>query len=476
MSDRDRWITRHLRRLRMGQFLQRAGEWLAGFLILFGMVVLLTRRLVPALWPHVLWLSVAAVPAALFAWWLSRRGAFTRGESVALLDRSLGAGGLLMSLTEVPDAEWHRHLPQLEDRWRESLPRFRPRRFASCVALPLVFAIAVCFVPLRRIESNELPPPVTAGQLAAERLEQLLAAVQQADTLTEKEEEALSEEIHKLVEEARRTPLTHEKWETVDALEQRMRMELTKAQLGTEKLSAAASLLAQALSGAGPPLTEDQLRELEDELLDTLLEQPESSPAAAGAAGTSARQALLQKLTKGGTAKASLPRDPAEREQLLTELQQLLEAEQVKLSELRKLCQGGQCQGGQCQGGQCSQCGGQCAGEGKLCTACQGLVDGNRPGSGGVTRGRGDAELTWGDETDEQGFKFKETVLPPGFLEQPKEEIVGVRLTAPKVDPTATAERGPARTIDPATGRETWDRQLRPRHKAVVKEFFSGDR
>ncbi len=471
MSDRDHWIARHLRRLRTGQFLHRAGEWLAGFLIVFGMAVLLTRRLVPSLWPNVLWLGVAAVPALVVAWWLGRRGAFTRDESVALLDRSLGTGGLLMSLSEVPDEEWDRRLPQLEERWRNSLPRFRPRRFASCVMLPLLFAIGVCFVPLRAVQSQHLPPPLTAGQQAAQRLEQLLAAVQQAEVLEKHEEEKLSEEIHKLVEETKRTPLTHEKWETVDALEQQMRKQLNKAQLQAEKLSAAASLLAMAAAGEGPQLTEDQLRELEEELLETLMKKEESSEGSASpAAGGGQMGDMLQRLTKGGTQRPSLPRDPSERQKLLDELKEHLDAEQKQLEELRK-----QCQGGECKTGQCSQCGGQCngEGEGQLCSSCQGQADGNKPGRGGVSRGRGDAELTWGAESDEQGIRFKETVLPPGFLEDPKDEVVGVRLTAPKVEPAATAERGPAREIDPATGRETWNRKLRPRHKEVVKEFFN---
>jgi hypothetical protein len=466
MSNRDRWISRHLRRLRVGQFLERAGEWLAGLLIALGMAVLLTRRLAPSLWPDVLWLAAAIVPALATAWWLSRLQAFTRAESVALLDRSLGSGGLLMTLTETPDDEWHRRLPQLESRWRESLPRVWPRRFASCVALPLAFAIGVCFVPLRKIESHQLPPPVTASQHAAQRLEELLAAVQQAEVLEEDEEETLSEEIHKLVEETKRTPLTHEKWETVDALEQRLRTELTRAQLQADKLSSAARLLAMAAAGEGPPLTEEQLQELEEELLETLLEQAASSEGAASAAGSGSLSELMSRLSKGG-ARPSLPRDPQAREQLLEELQRHLDAEQLKLADLRKLCQG------ECKGGQCSQCAGQCNGPGMLCGSCQ--ANCNRPGRGGATRGRADAELTWGEESTEQGVKFKETALPPGFLEDPKEEIVGVRLSAPKVDAAESAPAGALREFQTATGRETWQRKLRPRHKEVVKEFFRTD-
>src|SRR5262245_21977660 len=100
MSARDRWIRRHLARLHFGQFLQRAAEWVGGFLFVFGSLVLLVKLLAPSLWPEVLWLGLGAGPATVAAWWLSRTGRFTRGESVALLDRSLDAGGLLMTLSE----------------------------------------------------------------------------------------------------------------------------------------------------------------------------------------------------------------------------------------------------------------------------------------------------------------------------------------------------------------------------------------
>lgn len=467
MSRRDVWIHRHLRRLRLGQFLQRAGEWLAGFLLVFGMSVLLVKRLIPAGWPHVLWLAAAAIPVTALAWRLSRRGAFTRDESVALLDRALNAGGLLMTLSEAPDEEWSRRLPNHEGDWREALPRVRPRRLASYLTLPLLFAVGVCFVPLRQIDSRDLPPPVTAGQQAAQRLEQLLAALEKAEILAEQDRESLTEEVRKLVEETRQAPLTHEKWETIDALEHKLRTELTRAQLQMDKLLSAANTLLQA-SGLGElELTDEQRERLEEELLETLMkmEQQQSSSSAA-TAGSRQLQELLQRLSKAGAQTARLPTDPQERQQLLDELRQVLEQEQQRLAELRKECPGGQCPGGQCQ-----QCGGQCEHGQAVCGQCQGQADG-RPGQGGVSRGPGAADLTWGNESDEHGIRFKQTVLPPGFLEDPKDEVIGVRLTAPKVEPAGSAERAAARDVDPTTGRETWDRRLRPRHQQAVKQFF----
>ncbi len=469
MTARDRWIDRALRRLHFGQFLQRAVEWLAVYLFAFGAGVLVVKLLAPSLWPHVLWMAAGIVPAAIAAWWVSRTGRFTRTESVALLDRSLNAGGLLMTLTEAPDVEWETRLPQVERQWRDALPRIRPRRFASYLVPPLLFAIGACFVPLREGVATSVVRN-TAGQQAAEQLQSLLEQLEETAVLEEKERDKLEEAIQKLQEETEEAPLTHEKWETVDALEQTMRMRLEAAHLDTSAAAEATALLAKAAAGDGSELSLERMEQLEQDVLETL--QKMSKNGGLGGASSSL-QSELQRLIKSG--KLSLPPDAAARQELLSELQDFLEQESKKLSELRKQCQGGACQkcgssecdGGQCSGeGTCSSCGAQC--EGGLCATCSG----NKPGRGGVSRGRADAELTWGDESDDAGVKFKETVLPPGLVDQPKDETVGVTRSAPEVDPSASAERGAAREVDPTTGRETWNRTLRPRHRSVVRQYF----
>lgn len=462
MSTRDQWIRRHLRRLRFGQFLHHAGEWVGGYLFAFGALVLIVKVLIPSLWPHVLWAAAGAFIGLLAAWRLSQRGRFTQGESVALLDQSLGAGGLLMTLHEAPDSEWESRLPQLDRMWRSSLPRLRPRRFATHVGLPLLFAIAVCFVPLRTTSATPLQPR-TAAQQATEQLAEMLQTLEEAEVLEEEQREELRQEIAKLAEETKDSPLTHERWETVDALEQKMRMKLDEAAALAEKASGAAQLLAQLAQGEVSSLSAAQREQLEQQLLETLEKMQQTG------AFNSASQSLrdqLQQLMQNGKLQG-LPREPGERRAMLGDLQKFLEQEQRKLSEARKQCQGGKCSkcgSGQCEGGQCENPGGLASRDG----------DG-RPGSGGVNRGRADAELTWGEETDEQGLKFKETVLPPGFQEDPKDEVQGISLAPPEGTPDASAPRAADRNVDAASGRETWDRRLRPRHRDVVREYFGSD-
>jgi hypothetical protein len=473
MSQRDHWINKHLWRLHFGQFLQRAIEWIAVYLLILGVSIFLVRRMAPSLWPHVLWLAVGVIPVTALAWWMSRSGRFTRRESVALLDESLRAGGLLMTLTEVPDAEWEARLPQVEQLWRRSMPRFRAERFANFVLPPLVFAIAVCFVPLRETEAARVVQN-TAAQQATQELESLLTALDETDVLEEEEKQTLKEEIAKLQEETETSPLTHEKWETVDALQQRMRLRLEEASMDASTAAQAAAMLASAASGDGEQISAERLAELESEVLETLQKMSKNG---ALQSASPALQDQLQRLIKSGQLK--MPEDLQSRQQTLDDLSEFLDQEAGKLSELRKQCQGGKCskcggecdsegncKDGECNGGECSSCGKACSGG--VCSSCQG----SRPGRGGISRGRADAELTWGDESDAAGTKFKETVLPPGMQDQPKEDVLGITKSAPQVEPATSQPRSAARDSDPTAGRETWDRTLRPRHRGVVRKFF----
>jgi len=80
--------------------------------------------------------------------------------------------------------------------------------------------------------------------------------------------------------------------------------------------------------------------------------------------------------------------------------------------------------------------------------------------------------MSWGDESDGNNTKFKEIFLPPGYLDDPKNEILSVTKTAPDEDVANSAPRGAQRNVDPATGRETWNRKLRPRHRSIVRKYF----
>ena len=112
-----------------------------------------------------------------------------------------------MSLAETRDPQWMNRLPQAEQLWRDSLPRFRPVRFGRYMAMPLLFAVGACLVPLREARTEPILKN-TVGVDAAKQLEETLALLEEAKILEEEEREQLREAIENLAEEARHTPLT----------------------------------------------------------------------------------------------------------------------------------------------------------------------------------------------------------------------------------------------------------------------------
>lgn len=470
----DVWISRCWKRLRFGQFLAAAADWLAIYLFVLGSAVLITKLALPEFWPNVLWLVVGTVPVSIAAWWVSGRELFSRTESVAVLDNRLEAGGLLMTLSEAPDELWEDRLPQLESLWKKSLPQYRPVRFARQMIGPLVFLLASCLVPLREVEAA---PTLrnTAGQQAASQLEELLTELEKSDVLQEEEKQELEEEIAKLVEETKETPLTHEKWETVDALQERMRMrvETTAAELASAQQAMAA--LKNAADGDFSSLDIESIEMLRKDVLEAIKKMADQ-----GAFDNVPRDLKdqLERLMKNsdGNGQFQLPNDPEELSELLDELDGFLQNESKKLSELRSRCKGGKCQG--CAG---CEAGCTCSGPADVACTCPNCPNGNcsssqqaggAPGSGGISRGRGDAELTWGDESTLEGTKFKESVLPPGVLDKPRDEVVGITVATPETDVAESAPRSAARASTAASGDETWKETIRPRHRSVVKRYF----
>ena len=349
----DQWIDRLARRVRWGEFLHRVANWLVVYLFAFGGMVLVGKLLVPrSSWPWPAWpgdagrfecvmlLLVAGVVGgsllAAIAWAGSRQSGYRRPELIAWLDRRLEAGGLLMTLSEHPDPAWSQRVPDIVARGNEALPRLRPVRFARHVALPLVFATIACTVPWRSISAQPLLQN-TAGRQATGELVELLEQLQRQGVLDEGEEKLLGEQIAELAEDTRWMPLTHEKWETIDTLRQRMTLRLDSAAATIEKAREALDALAAEaadgdLDGPGPERL-GQLRKDLEEALEQL------------ARGKSSRdlpdsvKQQLQRLAKEGPSTARLPQDGAERQQLLDDLRDYLDREARQLEQLRQQAQ-----------------------------------------------------------------------------------------------------------------------------------------
>lgn len=449
----DRWVKRYASRLQLGELLHSAAEWGAGLLILLGMAVLAVKLFVPDAWPEILWLGGGIVPALCIVWWSARRRRQAPWQAAARLDSALGADGLLMTLYECPDAGWTGRLPRLEHEWRNALPRLSPRRFASYVTLPALFAIGACLLPAREPEKTAMLH-TSAAQVAAQELESLLDQIDEQQVFEENERRQLQDEVRKLSAEADQAPLTHERWEAVDALRERMKLRLESAVQSLVQSEGAAELLSALAAGTLPEMTPEQAQKLEQQVAEGLKKMLEKG-ALDGASPE--LQNLAQSLMNQG--KLQLPSESLARQELLEDLQAAFAQEGEKLSQARQNSSAANSE--------------QNAGEGESASpSSQALSNVGRSGQGAASRGRTDAELSWGHETDARAAQFKEMLLPKGPHDDPREEQATLKRSAPLEEVTASGARAARRSPEQAAGQATARRKLTPRHREAVRKYF----
>ena len=135
--------------------------------------------------------------------------------------------------------------------------------------------------------------------------------------------------------------------------------------------------------------------------------------------------------------------------------------------------------------GRCPHCGrklgegeDECSGD---CCACEeskdGDGDGDSPGSGGVSRGRDDAPLDFGDETQLGASKLKDLAEKAGLAGNPSVTKVGESIS--NEDPAkrgVPSSPGARRAIGGRSQGASAGQNVLPRHRGTVKRFFDIER
>ncbi len=333
-SGRQRWLQRIRRRLQLGLFLKSFVDWVVVFCLLAGCLLLATKLFWPDLWPFMLWSLLAVIPVIGGAWLVSRRNPWHDDQSVAMLDRRIGAGGLLMTLVETPDDQWEDHLPAAEQVWRKALPTLRPVRAIKHLIVPVAFLLVTCLIPPRTIQSLQMTPS-TVSTTEVARLENMLHELDERDVLSEEDKDELEEEIEKLARETRFNPLTHENWETVDALQQKMDLKLANRQNQLLQAAGAISALQQSLdnSTASTDSEREQLEQMMEELM---------SPGGTNdsqSAGREGEQSGFEGLDEfAGNGDFRLPSDPEALRRALAELGEFIEGQCENIGDCMKPC------------------------------------------------------------------------------------------------------------------------------------------
>jgi hypothetical protein len=431
-------LRRLARRLAIGLYLDVWPAWAAGALLLAGVVTLMCRVFLPAASSFVTWLWVAPILAACPALVICYRRSYSPSDVVTLADSLTGGTGTLLALFETGDAAW-RESALAAAASAVTLPRLRPWRRMAIVWPAAAFMAAAFWTPQRVPQGPAAP---LANEVAT-RLEATLAELKQEQLVTPVEEQRLDEEIERIRKSAERR-FDASSWEAADAVRDKIAAGVAEKQ---NALQWAEETLAryQAASKGGLAVDADAAKPLAAELAKAL-ERLEQHGLLRGAPED------IQRLLGG----AKLPADAASLKAAMAALSTHLQNANGRIAGLSRL--------------------GQPAGrfdpsEVPLAEANVSRPGGSRPGRGGIDRGRGDAELTWGKESAPLD-RFKDQALPPGAPRSPDDWAPIAELPgAPDADPVLSSSAA-ARQYGAVAGQSAWRRTLAPRHQSAVKKYF----
>ncbi len=469
-------------RLRAALFGRYALRLIVAWCVLWGVVALVGRAVWGVARSDLAWGAVGLAGAMAVAWWV----AWTRTPDArrvrALIDRHSAGGGLIMSAEEAPLGGWSDQLPRAD----LAMVRLTGRIWPLATLGAGLFVAAGFLMPQQLVELNRRTPMDVSGDV-----QQLLA---QIDTMAEEQliepeqVDALEQELKRVERQADGSDPTRT-WEALDHIAGKLSRQAEQAGedlvAGTERLSETEAL-AETLKQAANLMRDTELSEAMRELA-------QMANAAMGANGDLG--SMLDQKTREQLAKAMQPNDqagqgsdqpPLDAEALRdladaaramkfdnqAQIGRLIDARLVP-ARLGQACEkAGACDVGELirwleadgNGGQCN--GGELA---KLAIACAG----NKPGRGGISRGRGDAPMAWGDPSSREGVKFKANTLPPASMQAMKDaQLVRITAGSPTVDTEAGPSASGALSGAAADGGSTHATTVLPRHRDAVSRYF----
>jgi phosphate uptake regulator len=429
---------------------------------LYGSAVLALRGAVGMTRESLAWglasLPLALLPAVLLAWKRMPSPQALR----ALIDRHSRCGGLLMAGEEQSLAGWESSLPALR------LPSIQWRGNKTMA----LFTGGLAFVALGFLV------PQGFANLDGPRLDvdrEVEKLTQQIDVLNE--EKVLAKERAALLtaklEQLRRDASGKDPVKTLEALDHVADQASKSAQDAAEAAIRRAEQLARAqtmaealdklLGKMEPAKLTEAMNELaalakkaatEEEMLHRGLD-PEIMDALKKGSGLTKEQ--LKKLTE------ALKEGKIE---LSKKVERMVKAKLLDAAELEKCDKAGKCD--------CEALAAFLKENGATSDLSDAIANSEDADKGGVTRGPGAAKLEFGDETNEDGFTFKEEALPPAALQAIKEsEITGLSPSSPN---TGKDKRKPGASgaLDGAMagGGSANTQVVLPRHRGAVERYF----
>jgi len=439
-------LRRLRRRLTIGVFLDIWPLWALGSLLSAGVFALSCRLFLPRAASALNWLWLAPVIASIPAVLLTLSRSYRAEQIAALADSLNGGEGTLLAVLEIQDPAWvsSRAIAGFS---QFPMPRLRVWR-KLCAILPAAAFLATALMMPQR--TTAAAKGMLANDIAAD-LQATLNELKKQDVITPNEDKQFQDEIERIRKDASEK-LDASSWEASDAMREKFAAKLAEKQ---DAMKWAADSLSN-FAAAGDS-DASMTKALAGEL-GTAIDKLSQTGLLANA------PADLQKLLGGKDAiaggKTQLPKDAASLRKLAASLSKYLAGRSGELAAIGKL--------------------GKEAGrfdptEFPLFSDERGPDGDGDPGSGGINRGRGDADLTWGKESA-MSDRFKSVPLPPGSYRSPDDWTpLAVLPGAPKESPEASLASSGIQYAG-VTGQAAVRRTLAPRHYSAVKKYFENSK
>jgi hypothetical protein len=438
------------RRLNLGVFLHAAAGvvsiWtIAACLLTAALLFLLSR---PELRPIALPLVLVGL---LISWFRARKQFFSEKQTSAWLDAHgnlSGLGALKQDGVKLPT--------YLEERLSSVIPnqmglRVRWVRVLGPLTLPIVSLVVLQLLPWVSDANATRSRPIVFDQI--QKQQERLDELERENLLPDADLALMKKELEELNRSADSQPNDPMLLEASDRLaEQMARAELAALDDIRAAMEHATSL--QQLTSAGKAMEQWQIAEAKarlPELLQKLKEMGLNPNSLAGLKNDELAEMMRSYLAGS---QGEFPTDP---ESYAKMMQAMKEWAQMKEQ----------------QAGQC-QLGSGCDSTGSYLTEKlgQGLVGMGKPGSGGVSRGRGDAELTFGEEVHLENKAFQPRMLPHGKSPSADHSFpLSVEMLDPMAQPKAE-KNGSDQASDSSAKTEGRSAPVPLRYRKTVNQYF----
>ncbi|MBW2260659.1 MAG: hypothetical protein JRG91_01700 [Deltaproteobacteria bacterium] len=434
-SNVDRAVDRARLLFNTGLVLDASAWGLAGWMCVMGVALIAVKVAGVLTWIQPWHVLVTSVPVLVGAGVVALRRRYGRDDAAAWLDLKGECGGAVIAGSDS-------NAPRVA-------PAVRPLPLLRRLVLPAVLLAASLVVPW--IPRSGAAVSTVAIEHRARVVDERIERARKLDVLDEKETMELRESLKKAQANAAASP--EAAVEAMDQVQKKL----------SEKILAAAERRREALEAA------HDLHDLKGGDAGEALAKAAQNMPSRHELPPELRKALEEMRQQGGPEGAAGQMDPKALESLGKMLENAHALELQNIGKASELLADAEAKGVlEALAGDCG-----CKGDGDPGASA---ALGNIPGQGGITRGPGDAPLSFGDESDGSSVKFNPVMLEPGKKFVPG-ALAGTKTVVGGTTPPEEFQPGGRVDVELASeGGSTAGTSLGPYHSDVVSKYFEKEK